>query len=105
MSVKAGPDKFWGGKVQGDQAVYAAEQKEDDFVDLREYLEQEEVLYIIRQDDPRALTIYYDYGEEDRAVNNWNCKVMNNAFPKAKLKSLVFADINDVGRGKSYFDC
>ena len=105
MNVKADPDRFWGGKIQGDQAVY----QKDDLHLLRKYLEAEEVHYVLREVakpyQPRSLTIYYDDGEENLAVNAWTCRKINKAFPKAQLRSLSIVNINDVRKGKTDFDC
>jgi hypothetical protein len=87
-----------------DAADVSAAKPVDRFTKLREYLEQEEVHYLLRQADPAALTIYYDYGEEESG-RRWSCKKFNEAFPGISLKTYAFIDINDPARGKTDFDC
>ena len=100
MNVKADPDRFWGGKLQAAPATY---QEKDELVALREYLELEEVHYLLREAHPRSLIVYY--GEESRTRRGWTCKRFNDAFPKAQLKSLSIVDLIDASRGKTDFGC
>ena len=65
---------------------------QDAFTDLREYLEQEEALYLLRQTAPASLIVYYDFGEETTG-SRWSCKAFNLAFPGISLKTYTFADI------------
>ena len=103
MSVKADPDRFWGGKLQAEPATY---QETDEVADLQEYLELEGLHYILKQDHPRSLTIYYNYDVDwQQAVEHWACEKVNVAFPKTQLKSLSIVDLSDATRGKTDFDC
>lgn len=103
MSVKATQHHFWPDKFQAESATY---QEEDDLSALEEYLEMEEVHYILKKDHPRSLTIYYAYEEDWRqTTEHWVCEKTNVAFPKAQLKSLSIVNVNDITRGTTDFDC
>ncbi len=103
QSTNANPGKFWGDKLQAESVTY---QEEDDLSALEEYLELEEVHYVLRKDHPRTLTIYY-VSEDDwrQATAHWVCEKVNVAFPKARLQRLSVVDLNDTKRRKTDLDC
>jgi len=77
----------------------------DDLDELRKYLELEEVFYILKETEPRTLTIFYDYGQEGHRVNNWTCRKINEAFPGANLTRLVTVQANEVEKGRTDVGC